>query len=149
MHDIGKIGIPDAVLLKPGKLDPTEWSIMQQHAMIGAEIIGVHTDPLLIMAHEIAASHHEKWDGSGYPAGLIGDEIPLVARIVAIADVFDALTSVRPYKECWSVGSAKKLMMENSGSHFDPHLLPAFLRALPQILHIKNIYTEQSMSISA
>jgi putative two-component system response regulator len=149
MHDIGKIGIPDAVLLKPGKLDPSEWSIMKQHAMIGAEIIGDHVDPLLVMAREIAASHHEKWDGSGYPLGLRGPEIPLVARIVAIADVFDALTSVRPYKECWSVAAAKKHVVDNSGSHFDPDLIPAFLSALPRILQIRCVYTERDESMSA
>ena len=99
MHDVGKIGIPDAILRKPGKLDADEWQVMQTHAAIGGRIIGQHSSGLLKMAHDIAVSHHEKWDGSGYPAGLAGTDIPLEGRIVAIADVFDALTSERPYKK--------------------------------------------------
>lgn len=106
MHDVGKIGIPDAVLLKPGPLDDEEWQIMRQHPVIGAEILGEHEGGMLQMARSIALAHHEQWDGSGYPAGLRGTDIPLAARIVAIADVFDALTSVRPYKRAWSVDEA-------------------------------------------
>ncbi|MEA3332106.1 MAG: response regulator, partial [Pseudomonadota bacterium] len=106
MHDIGKIGIPDGILLKPGKLNSEEWRIMQQHSQIGAQIIGDHPSKLLSMAREIALYHHEKWDGSGYPHAIAGEEIPLVARIAAISDVFDALTSVRPYKKAWSVEAA-------------------------------------------
>lgn len=103
MHDIGKIGTPDSILKKPAKLDEPEWDEMQRHAEIGAEIIGDHHDPLLEMARRIALSHHEKWDGSGYPFGVSGQDIPIEGRIVAIADVFDALTSIRPYKKAWTV----------------------------------------------
>ena len=98
LHDVGKIGIPDAILRKPGKLDAAEWEVMRQYPAIGANIIGEHPGGLLRLAYRIALCHHEKWDGSGYPAGLAGAQIPLEARIVALADVFDALTSVRPYK---------------------------------------------------
>jgi putative two-component system response regulator len=147
MHDIGKIGTPDYVLLKPGKLDPAEWAIMQQHAAIGAEILGNHDDPLLAMARAIAASHHEKWDGSGYPLGLKGNAIPLAARIVAIADVFDALTSVRPYKAAWPVERARQTIVDDAGKHFDPALIDAFVIALPEILKVKDIFVEQSVEI--
>jgi putative two-component system response regulator len=147
MHDIGKIGTPDYVLLKPGKLDAAEWAIMQQHAAIGAEILGDHDDPLLAMARSIAASHHEKWDGSGYPQGLVGQDIPLAARIVAIADVFDALTSVRPYKAAWSVERARQTIVDDAGKHFDPELIQAFVKALPDMLEVMDCYVEHSVEI--
>ncbi len=147
MHDIGKIGTPDYVLLKPGKLNPEEWAIMQQHAAIGAEIIGEHDDPLLAMARSIAASHHEKWNGTGYPYGLQGEDIPLAARIVAIADVFDALTSWRPYKEAWSIERACDAILEESGRHFDPQLVAAFSNALPEILTVREQYMEQPQEV--
>lgn len=127
MHDVGKIGIPDAVLLKPGPLNDSEWKIMREHPVIGAEIIGEHDSGILRMAREIALTHHEKWDGSGYPHGLRGESIPLAARIVALADVFDALTSVRPYKRAWSVSEALAHIEAQSGVHFDPALVPVFI----------------------
>ena len=142
MHDIGKIGIPDNILLKPGKLDGDEWNIMKQHAEIGADIIGDHPSPLLQLSRVIAATHHEKWDGSGYPNGLAGKAISLEGRIVAIADVFDALTSERPYKKAWEVKDAVQLIDDNSGSHFDPSLVPLFHEVLPEILAIKEQYAE-------
>lgn len=142
MHDIGKIGIPDAVLLKPGKLDEDEWRIMARHAEIGAEIIGEDGSRLLTMAREIALCHHEKWDGSGYPAGLKGKEIPIEARIVALADVFDALTSDRPYKEAWSIDEATTLIREQSGRHFDPDLVDVFFACLPEILAARDKWQE-------
>ena len=129
MHDIGKIGIPDNVLLKPGKLDADEWQIMQRHAQYGADIIGEHNSPLLQMAREVAIYHHEKWDGSGYPHGLAGTAIPLSARIVALADVFDALTSERPYKKAWPEHEAIALLEKEAGAHFDPELVPLFIAA--------------------
>ncbi|UVE18379.1 response regulator [Pseudomonas sp. LS44] len=143
MHDIGKIGIPDAILQKPGKLDAEEWQVMRLHAQIGADIIGEHTSGLLQMAHRIALSHHEKWDGSGYPQGLRGEQIPLVARIVAIADVFDALTSARPYKPAWPLGDTLALLRRESGRHFDPQLVELFIGELPKLLAIQSRWAEQ------
>ena len=145
MHDIGKIGIPDAYLLKQGKLNDTEWELMTNHPEFGVAILGDNSSELLQMAKEIALNHHEKWDGSGYPNGLKGEEIPLSARIIAIADVFDALTTVRPYKQAWPVEKAVNYIDENSGSHFDPNLVSIFQRALPEILKIKEAYAEQSI----
>jgi putative two-component system response regulator len=143
MHDIGKIGIPDSILLKPGKLNAEEWKVMHQHPIMGAEIIGKHDNELLETARIITLTHHEKWDGSGYPQGLKGDNIPLEGRIVAIADVFDALISVRPYKPAFSVESALESMDAATGSHFDPALIRAFKKALPEILRVKEIYADE------
>lgn len=142
MHDIGKIGTPDAVLKKPGKLDEEEWLIMREHAAIGAEIIGEHSDPLLTMARTIALTHHERWDGSGYPNGLVGEAIPLEGRLVAIADVFDALTSVRPYKTAWTTAQAMGMLKQQSGSHFDPDLVGHFEAILPEVERIRASYLE-------
>ncbi|MDH0895985.1 MULTISPECIES: two-component system response regulator [unclassified Pseudomonas] len=143
MHDVGKIGIPDAILQKNGKLDDAEWAVMRQHAQIGAEIIGEHDSGLLKTARIIALTHHEKWDGSGYPNGLKGEEIPLAGRIVAIADVFDALTSVRPYKAAWPVEEAISLLRRESGRHFDPELVELFIDQMPAILEIKERWAEK------
>ncbi|SUI58617.1 response regulator [Shewanella morhuae] len=142
MHDIGKIGTPDAVLKKPGKLNAEEWAIMQQHAVIGAEIIGEHDDPLLKMARRIALTHHEKWDGSGYPCGLAGENIPLEGRIVAVADVFDALTSQRPYKPAWTIEATMELFESEAGKHFDPKLVAEFKQILPQVIEIRDTHLE-------
>ena len=131
MHDVGKIGIPDRILQKPGPLDADEWAVMQTHATIGADIIGVHASGMLALAHNIALTHHEKWDGSGYPRGLAGAAIPLEGRIVAIADVFDALTSVRPYKTAWTVEAAVAYLEEQKGRHFDAALVDLFIAELP------------------
>jgi hypothetical protein len=133
MHDVGKIGIPDRVLLKPGPLDPDEWEIMKTHARIGADILSGSKVPLLQMAEQIALTHHEKWDGSGYPRGLAGEEIPLVGRICAICDVFDALTSKRPYKDAWPLDVALEEIRSQSGQHFDPHLVELFLEFVPEL----------------
>ena len=148
MHDVGKIGIPDAILKKPGKLDPDEWAVMQQHAAIGAHIIGEHKSGLLKMAHTIALHHHEKWDGSGYPAGLRGEQIPLVARIVAVADVFDALSSERPYKRAWPLEDVLALLRRDSGKHFDPTLVALFINELPAILDIQAKWAETPVQAS-
>ena len=142
MHDIGKIGIPDQVLLKPGKLEADEWAIMKTHAQIGADILAGDESPLLKMASEIALTHHEKWDGSGYPNGLKAENIPLVGRITALADVFDALTSERPYKKAWSVEDAVALIKEEKGKHFDPDLVDHFLNILSSMVDIKTEYAE-------
>lgn len=142
MHDIGKIGIPDHILLKPGKLESNEWEIMKTHVTIGADILSGDDSDLLIMARDIAITHHEKWDGSGYPNGLKGEKIPLVGRITAIADVFDALTSVRPYKKAWPISEAVEYIKGESGKHFDPYLVERFIENLPAIEKIKEDYAE-------
>lgn len=140
MHDIGKIGIPDSVLLKPGKLDAQEWEIMKTHVDIGVEILSGSNSVLMNMAAEVAQNHHEKWDGSGYPRSLSGENIPLTGRVVAIADVFDALTTERPYKKAWSVDAAVELLKEQKGKHFQPDLVDKFLEILPGILNIRDQY---------
>lgn len=137
MHDVGKIGIPDAVLRKPGPLDAAEWDTMRRHPEIGAEIIGEHPSGVLQLAREIALAHHEKWDGSGYPRGLAGEAIPVSARIVAVADVFDALTARRPYKEPWPVQDALDHITAQAGKHFDPALVALFAPLVPQLLEIR------------
>ncbi len=138
MHDVGKIGIPDRVLLKPGKLNAEEWEIMKTHSAIGAQILSRGKHKLTKLAKTIALCHHEKWDGSGYPNGLSGSKIPLEARIVSIADCFDALTSERPYKQAWSIEDAMKEMDRVNGISFDPDLMKAFHEILPDILKLKN-----------
>lgn len=143
MHDVGKIGIPDAILLKPGRLTSEEFDHMKQHAVIGAQILANSSSALLQLAHKLALEHHEKWDGSGYPNGLKGEQISVEGRIVAIADVFDALTSKRPYKEAWSVEEALEHMQTQAGKHFDPHLINLFVNNLDAIIAIKNTYQEQ------
>jgi len=142
MHDLGKIGIPDNILLKPGKLDPDEWEIMKTHTEIGAEILGAGDSDYVNMGAIIALSHHEKWDGSGYPSGLSGEDIPMAGRICAVADVFDALTSKRPYKEAFSTEKALGIMAKGRGSHFDPEVYDVFLERLDQILAIRTQYTD-------
>lgn len=143
MHDLGKIAIPDNILLKPGRLDEGEFKQMKAHAQIGADILSNPQSQLVALARSIAITHHEKWDGSGYPKGLKEKEIPLEGRIAAIADVFDALTSERPYKKAWSVEDAVQLLQDESGKHFDPELVTLFVQELPKILDIKNKFAEQ------
>lgn len=142
MHDIGKIGVPDHVLQKPGPLTPQEWDVMRRHPTIGGEIIGDHPSALLRMARRIAECHHEKWNGSGYPLGLQGEAIPIEARIVTIADVFDALTTARPYKQAWTVEAAVEQLQRDAGTHFDPALVPLFIEALPEVLAIRDRWAE-------
>lgn len=137
MHDTGKIGIADAILRKPGKLDPEEWESMKTHTRIGYDILSRSHAPVFQLAAEIALRHHEKWDGSGYPDGLAGEAIPESARIVAVADVFDALTMKRPYKDAWPVDRALQTLHDGSGQHFDPRILSVFESILPRILQIK------------
>lgn len=142
MHDIGKIGIPDRILLKNGKLDADEWQMMKTHTTIGAEILSGHNSELMRLAGEIALSHHEKWDGSGYPNGLAGDAIPESGRIVAVCDVFDALTTARPYKQAWSLDATMDYLYSQAGQHFDPRLVDLFAGLLPNILAIRERYAE-------
>lgn len=142
MHDIGKIGIPDAILMKPGKLEPGEFEIMKTHTTIGAAMLEDGDSDLLRLAREIALTHHEKWDGSGYPEGLVGEAIPQSGRIVAVADVFDALTSSRPYKQAWTVAAAIDFIRQNAGSHFDPAVAECFLDHLTDVLAIRERYHE-------
>ncbi|MES2070570.1 MAG: HD domain-containing phosphohydrolase [Pseudomonadota bacterium] len=144
MHDVGKIGIPDSILQKKGPLTDEEWKIMRTHPQIGANIIGQHPPGLLQMASTIALSHHEKWDGSGYPHGLRGEEIPVEGRIVAIADVFDALSSDRPYKQAWALGDTLDLLQRESGRHFDPELVALFMTRLPELLEVQERWHEKT-----
>ncbi|HWA82095.1 MAG TPA: HD domain-containing phosphohydrolase [Fimbriimonadaceae bacterium] len=130
LHDIGKLGISDAVLRKPGKLTDLEFEEIQKHTLVGARILADSRSEILQMAHEIALSHHERWDGQGYPNGIRGDMIPVSGRIVAVADVFDALTNRRPYKEPWSVEQAVTVIQSNAGSQFDPAIVEAFLAVM-------------------
>jgi putative two-component system response regulator len=142
MHDVGKIGISDGILLKPGRLSADEFKVMKDHAQIGAEILGGSDNDLMTMARSIAQTHHEKWDGSGYPAGLSGEDIPIEGRIVAICDVFDALTTQRPYKHAWPVDEAVDFIKSTAGSHFDASLVEVFLSVLPDILILKEKFKE-------
>ncbi len=164
LHDIGKIGIPDSVLLKPGKLSDEQWSVMRSHCDIGVAILtdpcrfssvaagcapglgvsarGQIANPVVELAATIAASHHEKWNGQGYPNGLAGQAIPLVGRIVAVADVYDALRSERPYKQPFSIEKSIGIIQNDAGSHFDPHVVDAFVAALDTILEIENEFSD-------
>jgi len=144
MHDVGKIGIPDQILLKPGKLTQNEFELMKQHTTIGGKILSRSNNKLLIQAGIIALTHHEKWNGSGYPNGFKGTDIDITGRIVAIVDVFDALTMERPYKKAWSIESAVTLINEESGKHFDPSIVAIFNQSLDKIIEIKNTYTDDS-----
>lgn len=141
MHDVGKIGIPDAILLKPGRLTDDEMMVMRQHAEIGETLLKGH-DAMITTAREIAGAHHEHWNGEGYPRGLRGEEIPVLARICAVADVFDALTSCRPYKDAWPVEEAVDWIYQQSAIQFDPEVVEAFRSALPSILRIRELYRD-------
>jgi len=151
MHDVGKIGIRDAILLKPARLDPDEWEVMKTHTHIGAEILSGGRTELLRTAEAIALTHHERWDGAGYPDALPGDAIPVAGRICALCDVFDALTSVRPYKPAWPVEEAIAYVRSASGTQFDPELTEGFVRSLPEIMFMRDQYREpdQPPSVSA
>jgi putative two-component system response regulator len=144
MHDVGKIGIPDGVLLKPGKLTDEEFKIIKLHTIIGGKILGGTSLPLLELAREIALSHHERWDGDGYPLGLAGKEIPQSGRIVAITDVFDALTSDRVYKAAWPIDKALDYIREQRGRQFDPEVVDAFFKINDKVIKIKQAKTDTS-----
>ncbi|MDS4031615.1 MAG: bacteriohemerythrin [Candidatus Contendobacter sp.] len=145
MHDVGKIGIEDRILRKPGKLTDDEFAAMKEHPVIGGRILE-GDDPLIRMGREIALSHHERWDGRGYPNGLSGEDIPFSGRVCAVADVFDALTTKRPYKEAWSVEKAVELIAEGAGKAFDPKVVAAFREALPEVLAIKARYQDDAVN---
>ena len=155
LHDIGKVGIPDSILLKPGKLTPAEWEIMRTHSALGAEAIE-HAErdsdrPVAFQKHakEIARSHHEKWNGKGYPEGLAGDAIPLSARIMALADVFDALISRRVYKEPMSYDAAREIIINDRGSHFDPDIVDAFIDRFDAFREIAEQYADSEAMVNA
>ncbi len=137
MHDVGKVGIPDNILLKPGRLTAEEFDVIKTHTIIGAKILEGSESELIQVARIIALNHHEKWDGSGYPAGLVREDIPLAARITAIADVFDALISARPYKDPWPLEKIIELFNNESGKHFDPELTAMFMEAVPEIMQMR------------
>jgi len=143
MHDVGKLATPDHILLKPGRLDAEEMAIMRRHAEHGANILAGSSSPLIQLAEQIARGHHEKFDGSGYPQALLGDAIPLAARMVAVADVFDALTSERPYKRPWSVEDARAFMQQQRGQHFCPSCLDAFFNCWDEVLAIRASLPDQ------
>jgi len=144
MHDIGKVGVADAILLKPGRLTEEEFKIMQDHTRIGFSLLNGSDSKLLQEAAQIALTHHEKFDGNGYPNGIKGEDIPLFGRITAVADVFDALTSERPYKKAWPVEKAQALLIEERGRHFDPACVDAFLAEWPAVLEIWKRYQEDA-----
>lgn len=144
MHDLGKIGIPDRILLKPAKLDAEEWEIMKRHSLIGAELLSNGSSSLMRMGQVVALTHHERWDGSGYPHGLKGEDISLVGRICGLCDVFDALTSDRPYKKAWTVEEALSEIKQGSGKHFQPELVRLFEEIFPEILAVKRTLSEQT-----
>ncbi len=148
MHDLGKVGIADKILLKPGRLDEEEFEIMKQHAIYGFELLQGSSSRVLQAGAEIAKGHHEKFDGSGYPDGLRGTDIPIFSRIVAVADVFDALTSERPYKKAWTLEEAVDFLVAGSGKHFDPDCVRAFLNAWDDVLGIRDRFTEESDPVS-
>lgn len=141
MHDLGKIGIPDHILLKPGRLLPEEFEIMKQHTVIGAKTLAEGKSELLRAGHLVALSHHERWDGQGYPHGLQGHGIPIEARIVGLVDAFDAMLSRRPYKEPFSVEKAVSIIVGEKGRHFDPHLVDIFVSSLDEILTVKDMFS--------
>ncbi|MGV8892466.1 MAG: HD domain-containing phosphohydrolase [Burkholderiaceae bacterium] len=145
MHDVGKVGIPDSILLKPGRLTDDEMAIMRTHAQIGADILQGSASLLLQTAAKIALTHHEKYDGSGYPNGLQAEQIPLYGRIIAVADVFDALTSTRPYKQAWDIDRAAALIRNSAGNHFDPACVHAFFKDWHAVLDIRSQYQDTEL----
>ena len=142
LHDLGKIGIPDSILLKKGRLDEEEREVMNTHVEVGAELLKEHESMLVKMASSIALTHHERWDGTGYPTGMSGESIPIEGRITALCDVFDALTTVRPYKDAWSIEDAVAELEKCSGSHFDPELIKVFMDNLDKIIEIRKTYDD-------
>jgi len=149
MHDIGKLGVPDAILKKPGKLEPPERQEIMKHPEYGAEILKNSDNELIQMSERVARSHHEKWDGTGYPLGLKGEQIPIEGRIVALADVFDALTSRRCYKPAFSMQETLHIIREGSGKHFDPKCVDTFFRALPRLVKVMEDFMDEPTAENA
>jgi len=149
MHDIGKIGVPDSILLKPGRLTPEEFKVMQKHPGIGARILSGSSSPLLHLAESIALCHHEKFDGTGYPRNLKGEDIPIEGRIVALADVFDALTTRRCYKPAFSIERTLEIIREGNGRHFDPMIVDAFMKGLDEVAEICNRFRDPEPAFQA
>ena len=149
MHDVGKIGVPDGILSKPGPLDPEEWKVMKTHAAIGHRILSNSTSELLNQAAVIALTHHERMDGTGYPRGLVEDEIPFEGRIAAVADVFDALTTNRVYRKAFQLGEALEIMKEGRGDHFDPKILDCFFSSMDRVLGIREVHRESQDSVTS
>lgn len=142
LHDIGKVGISDSILLKPEKLTPDEWEIMKTHTTIGAQLLSDSLSPILQIGQVIAISHHERWDGTGYPQGLSGTAIPIAGRIMALVDVFDAITSDRPYEKAWPVAEAVEVIKLGSETQFDPHLVKLFEKLVPEFVKIREYYSD-------
>lgn len=142
LHDIGKIAIPDSILQKPGKLTPQEWELMKSHTTIGAELLDGNHSEFMAAAQQIALTHHERWDGSGYPTAVAGEEIPVFGRICCLSDVFDALTTARPYKKAWTVDQAVDEIISQSGKMFDPKMVECFRDHLPEFEKIRQHYLD-------
>ncbi len=149
MHDIGKVGIPDALLCKPGKFEPHEFEAMKAHARLGFELIKDSQSEILQAGAAVALGHHEKFDGSGYPSGLKGEDIPIFSRIVAVADVFDSLTSKRPYKSAWPLDEAAQYLRDGAGTHFDPRCVDAFFQAWDDILLIRERFADEDVGANS
>ena len=149
MHDIGKVGIPDALLCKPGKFEPHEFEAMKAHARLGFELIKDSQSEILQAGAAVALGHHEKFDGSGYPSGLKGEDIPIFSRIVAVADVFDSLTSKRPYKSAWPLDEAAQYLRDGAGTHFDPLCVDAFFQAWDDILLIRERFADEDVGATS
>ena len=142
MHDVGKVAVPESILRKPSSLDPNEWQVMRQHSTIGSEILGNSSSPILQAGRIMAKHHHERWDGGGYPEGLSGMDIPLWGRICAVGDVFDAITSERPYKPAFPNEEALQLLRDGRGKHFDPRVVDVFFECLDDILAIQEKFKD-------
>lgn len=147
MHDVGKLGVPDSILQKPGKLTSEEYSEMQKHTLYGERILSISDAEILRVSREIAATHHEKWDGTGYPHKLAGEDIPLFGRIAALADVFDALSSRRCYKDPMPLDKSLDIVKKDSGTHFDPQVVDAFLRGIDDILAYKDEFADENLEL--
>ena len=149
MHDIGKVGIPDALLCKPGKFEPHEFEAMKAHARLGFELIKDSQSEILQAGAAVALGHHEKFDGSGYPSGLKGEDIPIFSRIVAVADVFDSLTSKRPYKSAWPLNEAAQYLRDGAGTHFEPLCVDAFFQAWDDNLLIRERFADEDVGATS